>query len=146
LAAVRVEQPEVFAATHELLFELVASRRVTGVRVDHADGLYDPGQYFARLQRGAAERLNGAPPAAAGGAAPLYLVIEKVTAPSERLPADWPVAGTTGYDFAPLLNGLFVDARAEARLTYAYFAFLRERSDFDEIAYRSRKLIMALAV
>jgi (1->4)-alpha-D-glucan 1-alpha-D-glucosylmutase len=151
LAAVRVEDREVFEATHGLLFELIASREVTGVRVDHADGLYDPGQYFSRLQQGAAERWQRAirDATAAGDAAspaPLYLVIEKVMTPSGRLPASWPIAGTTGYDFAALVNGLFIDGRAEAKLTYGYFAFLRERIDFDEIVYRSKKLIMGVAV
>jgi (1->4)-alpha-D-glucan 1-alpha-D-glucosylmutase len=149
LAAVRVEEQAVFEATHGLLFKLIASREVTGVRVDHADGLYDPGQYFSRLQQGAAERWQVAVPdeiAAAALPEPLYLVIEKVITPSERMPASWPIAGTTGYDFAALVNGLFVDGRAEAKLTYGYFAFLRQRLDFDEIVYRSKKLIMSVAV
>jgi (1->4)-alpha-D-glucan 1-alpha-D-glucosylmutase len=133
LAALRMEDPAVFEETHRLLFELVRSGQVTGARVDHADGLYDPGQYFLRLQRGAGERR-------------LYLVIEKILASEERLPESWPIAGTTGYDFADLVNGLFVDPRAEAKLTHTYFAFLRERLDFDEIVYRSKRLIMGVAV
>jgi (1->4)-alpha-D-glucan 1-alpha-D-glucosylmutase len=132
LAAVRMEEPTVFEETHRLLFELIRSGQVTGVRVDHADGLYDPGQYFARLQQGAGR--------------PLYLVIEKILAPDERLPESWPIDGTTGYEFADLVNGLFVDPRAEAKLTHTYFAFLRERLDFDEIVYRSKRLIMGVAV
>jgi (1->4)-alpha-D-glucan 1-alpha-D-glucosylmutase len=132
LAAVRMEEPAVFEETHRLLFELIGSGQVTGVRVDHADGLYDPGQYFMRLQRRASDRL--------------YLVIEKILAPDERLPEAWPIAGTTGYDFACLVNGLFVDPGAEAKLTHTYFAFLRERLDFDEIVYRSKRLIMGVAV
>jgi (1->4)-alpha-D-glucan 1-alpha-D-glucosylmutase len=132
LAAVRVQDRGVFEATHRLLFELTGSRTVTGVRVDHADGLYDPGQYFERLRGGAG--------------APVYLVVEKVVTPSERLSAAWPIAGTTGYDFAALVNGLFIDPRAEAKLTYGYFAFVREQLDFEEIAYRSRRLIMSVAV
>ena len=91
-----VEEPAVFDATHRLLFELVASGQVNGVRVDHPDGLYDPAEYFSRLQRGAAERLtaataatvNAAPPE---GALPLYMVAEKILAPFEQLPAAWPL-------------------------------------------------------
>src|SRR5262249_59506458 len=88
--------------------------------------------YFARLRQGAGT--------------PLYLVIEKVLTPGEQLPTTWQIAGTTGYDFAALVNGLFVDSRAEAKMTYGYFAFLRERVDFEEIAYRSRRLIISVAV
>jgi (1->4)-alpha-D-glucan 1-alpha-D-glucosylmutase len=144
LAAVRMEDPAVFEETHRLLFELIGSGQVTGVRVDHADGLYDPGQYFARLQRGAGRAL--ATTRAEESGSPLYLVIEKILAADERMPGSWPIAGTTGYDFADLVNGLFVDPRAEAKLTHTYFAFLRERLDFDEIVYRSKRLIMGVAV
>src|SRR3989442_1180615 len=94
LAALRVEEPAVFEATHRLLFELVASGQVNGVRIDHPDGLYDPAEYFSRLQRGAAERLiastagagKAAPPE---GALPLYMVAEKILAAFEQLPAAW---------------------------------------------------------
>jgi (1->4)-alpha-D-glucan 1-alpha-D-glucosylmutase len=150
LAALRVEEPAVFEATHRLLFELVTSGQVNGVRVDHPDGLYDPAEYFSRLQRRAAERLPAA--AAIGDAAPperaspLYMVVEKIIAASEQLPAAWPVAGTTGYDFANLVNGLFVDASAEAKLTRGYFAFVQGRLDFDEIVYRSKKRIIHIAL
>ncbi|HEY2969227.1 MAG TPA: malto-oligosyltrehalose synthase [Casimicrobiaceae bacterium] len=150
LAALRVEEPAVFEATHRLLFELMASGQVSGVRVDHPDGLYDPAEYFARLQRGAAERLpagtaigDAAPPERA---LPLYILVEKIVAAFEQLPTAWPVAGTTGYDFANLVNGLFVDAGAEAKLTRGYFAFIRERPEFDEIVYRSKKRIMHITL
>ena len=146
LAAVRIEDPAIFEETHRLLFELVGSGQVTGVRVDHADGLYDPGQYLARLQQHALERLPARRAGADRGGGPLYLVIEKILAAEERLPESWPIAGTTGYDFADLVNALLVDARAEAKLTHTYFAFLRERLDFEEIVYRSKRLIMGVAV
>src|SRR5438552_2142084 len=150
LAALRVEEPAVFEATHRLLFELVASGQVNGVRVDHPDGLYDPAEYFSRLQRRAAERLPAFTPAMGDTAPPerasLYMVVEKIIAASEQLPAAWPVAGTTGYDFANLVNGLFVDASAEAKLTRGYFAFVQGRLDFDEIVYRAKKRIMHVVV
>ena len=150
LAAIRMEDPRDFEETHRLLFELIEAGQVSGVRVDHADGLYDPGQYFRRLQEGAAARRAGDRSAGAvddeQSRGPLYLVIEKVLVPDERLPAAWPIAGTTGYDFGDLVNGLFVDARAEAKLTRGYFAFLREHLDYDEILYRSKRLIMGVAV
>src|SRR5207244_12616278 len=116
------------------VFHLGAGGDVTGVRVDHATGLYDPAEYFARLQRGAAganlPRPDESGPTGAVGAnsvARLYLVLEKVTAAFEQLPAAWPIAGTTGYDFANLVNGLFVDGSAEAKMTRGYYAFIGER-------------------
>src|SRR5207249_4095134 len=99
LAAIRMEEPEVFEATHRLLFRLVREGAVTGLRIDHPDGLYDPADYFRRLHEGA------------GGE--IYVVAEKILAPGEQLPDSWATAGTTGYEFPNLLNGIFVD-RAQA--------------------------------
>jgi (1->4)-alpha-D-glucan 1-alpha-D-glucosylmutase len=146
LAALRMEEPAVFEASHRLLFELIARGEVGGVRVDHIDGLYDPVGYLVRLRSGAANaRCAAESPKPDAKDAPLYIVAEKITAVAESLPANWPLAGTTGYDFTNLVNGLFVDAGAEAKLTRSYFAFARERPDFDEILYRSKKLVMDIA-
>ncbi|HET7094372.1 MAG TPA: hypothetical protein VFI22_12860, partial [Thermomicrobiales bacterium] len=119
LAAIRQEEPAVFAATHEALLSLIASGAVTGVRIDHPDGLWDPAGYTRQLQAAAARALAGAPdpewtpqPAtldAGPDALPLYLVVEKILEPGEELPADWAVAGTVGYEFARVATGLFVD-------------------------------------
>jgi (1->4)-alpha-D-glucan 1-alpha-D-glucosylmutase len=150
LAALRMEEPAVFEATHRLLFDLVAGGQVTGVRVDHPDGLYDPAEYFTRLQRGAAARLppesGNAVSSEAATPMPLYLVLEKITAAFEQLPAAWPIAGTTGYDFANLVNGLFIDGGAEAKMTRGYFAFVGARLEFDEIVYRSKKRVMYITL
>lgn len=145
LAAVRMEEPAVFEGAHALLFELIGARQVDGLRVDHPDGLYDPLQYFERVQRRAAASLQPANPHAAGNEA-IYLVVEKITMPFESMPADWPIAGSTGYDFGNLVNGLFVDPRAESKLTRGYFAFVREQLEFDDLLYRSKKLIMTVAM
>ena len=102
LAAVRVEDPEVFEATHATVLGWVGAGQVTGLRVDHPDGLADPGAYLRRL---AAE----APSA--------WLVVEKILGPDEALPARWPVDGTTGYDALRLVCGLFVDDAGEPALT-----------------------------
>lgn len=143
LAALRMENETVFEATHRLIFELVAAGKVDGLRVDHPDGLYDPGQYFRRLQ----ERFAAMPhsglecaPGAAGGHS-LYLVIEKILAEFERLPA-WQVHGTTGYRFLNVVNGLFVDTRAESRLENIYARFIDQRIDFGDLIYRSKRVIM----
>ncbi|MFN8512984.1 MAG: alpha-amylase family glycosyl hydrolase, partial [Chloroflexia bacterium] len=89
LAGVRVEREDIFAATHRLLFSLVAQGIVTGVRIDHVDGLYDPNQYLQRLHEGLKEAANGPE-------IPIY--VEKILELDEALPKEWPVAGTTGYD------------------------------------------------
>mgnify|MGYP001170027266 FL=1 len=101
LAAVRVEDPEVFEATHAEVLRWAAQGRLDGLRVDHVDGLTDPGGYLRRL----AERFDG------------WIVVEKILAPRESLPRSWPVAGTTGYDALRQVCGVFVDPSAEADLT-----------------------------
>ncbi|HYZ52040.1 MAG TPA: malto-oligosyltrehalose synthase [Streptosporangiaceae bacterium] len=102
LAAVRVEDPEVFATTHRAVLGWVEAGQVTGLRVDHPDGLADPGGYL--------HRLRGAAPSA-------WLVVEKILGPDETLPCRWPVDGTTGYDALRLVCGLFADPAGEPGLT-----------------------------
>jgi len=120
LVGVRAEDPQVFAATHALMLRLVDGGRIDGLRIDHVDGLHDPVGYLRRLQAALAEaggRGGGGEPAAA------YVVVEKILSGDETLPEDWPVAGTTGYDFLNLVAGLFVDHKglAELERTYARF-------------------------
>ncbi|MGD0674815.1 MAG: glycogen debranching protein GlgX [Polyangiaceae bacterium] len=114
LAAIRMEEPEVFAAAHARLFELVFEGRVTGIRLDHTDGLYDPYAYFQALQHGLSESLRRA-----GGEPdrPMYVLAEKILEPGESLPRAWPISGTTGYDFLGAANGLWVDRAGEVFLT-----------------------------
>lgn len=144
LAALRMEDAAVFEATHRFVLELVAQGKVDGLRIDHPDGLYDPGRYFARLQERAGGRPLPTPPA--GEPLPLYLVIEKILADHEQLPADWPIHGATGYRFANLANALCVDPAAARRLTRIYDDFVGARTDFDELVYRAKKLIMDTAL
>lgn len=103
LVSLRMDRPEVFAESHRLVLEWIASGHATGLRIDHPDGLRDPRAYFERLQSEAA--------AATGN--PLYVVAEKILSAGEQLPDDWPVDGTTGYDFLNRVNGLFVSAASE---------------------------------
>ena len=149
LAALRMEQPEVFEQTHRLLFKLVSGGHVDGLRIDHPDGLYDPGEYFERLQARCAA-LQGEPGAQSAPAVraerPMYLVIEKILAEFEHLPERWPVHGTTGYRFANVVNGLFVDTDAGARMERVYSAFIGERIDFNELVYGCKKLVMRTAL
>ncbi|MCW5631772.1 MAG: malto-oligosyltrehalose synthase [Rubrivivax sp.] len=148
LAALRMERPEVFEATHALVLELAAAGAIDGLRIDHPDGLADPAAYFERLQRRYAEpaRLSPSPRAEAGGerpALPLYVVVEKIVAAHEQLPREWAVHGTTGYRFANVVNALLVDAGAKARLDRTWRLFVREEAeDFDTLAWHCRVLVM----
>ena len=147
LAALRIEEKTVFDDTHRFVLELLAQGKIEGLRIDHPDGLYDPGQYFRRLQQAAAGS-DGRVSVNEGGAGnlPLYLVIEKILADHERLPDDWPIHGATGYRFANLVNALFVDSGAERRLTRIYQSFTGVNDSFEEIAYDTKKLIMYTAL
>jgi (1->4)-alpha-D-glucan 1-alpha-D-glucosylmutase len=110
LVGVRQEDPEVFRLTHATILRLVAGGLVDGVRVDHVDGLADPAGYLERL--GLALRQAG------GGGTP-WVVVEKILEPGERLPA-WPVAGTTGYEFSAVADGVLVDPAAAGTFAERY--------------------------
>ncbi|RSS09035.1 MULTISPECIES: malto-oligosyltrehalose synthase [unclassified Streptomyces] len=114
LIAVRVEDPEVFEATHGTILRLLREGVIDGLRVDHPDGLADPDGYLARLH------------AATGGR---WTVVEKILADGERLPPGWPVAGTTGYDALRHIDGLFTDPDGAAELTACYRRFAAPRDD-----------------
>jgi (1->4)-alpha-D-glucan 1-alpha-D-glucosylmutase len=144
LGGLRVEDAAVFGPTHALLARLIRERVVTGVRIDHADGLYDPTTYFRHLQ-GLALDSAGAQPAERDGR-PLYVVAEKILSDHERLSREWAVHGTTGYTFLNAVNGLFV-RRAHARiLTRAYVKFTGRAQPFPEVAYHSKRLIMSTSM
>ncbi len=141
LAALRMEEQVVFDSTHSFVLDLIAHEKVEGLRVDHPDGLYNPGQYFRRLQQAV-----GGKPLKRGERLPLYLVIEKILADHEHLPDDWPIHGATGYRFANLVNNLFVDSTAERRMTRIYHDFTNTDTDFSTLAYEAKKLIMHQAL
>ena len=142
LAALRMEDERVFEATHRLALRLLEEGKIDGLRIDHPDGLYDPARYFSRLQEHFAS--NMAP--VTGPARPVYLVLEKILADHERLPEHWPVHGTTGYRFANVVSGLFVDASAEAHFDRIYNAFIRERVDYADLLHQCRLAVMKSAL
>lgn len=135
LAALRVERPEVFTATHRLVFDLVSQGKVHALRIDHPDGLYDPAGYFRAVREAIAAR-------GGQGDASIYMVAEKILIPPEPLPPDWPIAGTTGYDFANQVNGLLVHPEGEKPLTQLYTRITGEPVRFADLLYESRKLVM----
>jgi len=143
LAALRMENDNVFEATHRLALKFVAEGKVDGLRVDHPDGLYDPAQYFERLHRSMA---NAVKESTIDHSEPGYLIIEKILTGKERLRTEWPICGTSGYDFANLVNGLFVDNTAEARVERVYHSFIGRELDYEDLAYRGRKLIIRVAL
>jgi (1->4)-alpha-D-glucan 1-alpha-D-glucosylmutase len=141
LGGLRMEDPCVFAATHGLVLRLIQEGKLSGLRVDHADGLFDPADYLHRLQEAACRTLStrmGSAPER-----PIYLLVEKILGADETLPADWPVEGTTGYGFLNDVNGVFVDPANADTLRKIYARFTGRREAFSEIAYHGKRLITA---
>ena len=162
-----MENPEVFAATHGLIRRLLARGEVTGLRIDHCDGMFNPRQYLIRLQllyvasalRGETaqgptapngielevrDAMRGCDWAAAQG--PLYVVVEKILEPRELLPQEWPVRGTSGYDFVYLGNQIFIRRENERRFTRFYEKLTGEASDPEKIIYESKLNVMRNAL
>lgn len=183
LAAVCMERPDVFEKAHTLVFRLLDEGHLDGLRIDHADGLFDPTTYLWQLQQQRflqrcrrafdnmiegesfgesnadtvqwpdVERLlveffrsQRNESSTATTTQTLYLVVEKILEGNERLPTDWPVHGTTGYDFVIQLNGLFVDRENMRAMDSVYTKFSGQRASFSEIVYGSKKLIMKFSM
>jgi (1->4)-alpha-D-glucan 1-alpha-D-glucosylmutase len=127
LAGLRAEDPLVFADTHRLILGLVRDGVVDGLRVDHVDGLTDPAGYLERLRD------------ASGGA---YVVVEKILEPGETLPASWPAAGTSGYDFLNAVNQLFTDSAGEAAMRACYSRFTAESADYADVVHAAKLQVM----
>jgi (1->4)-alpha-D-glucan 1-alpha-D-glucosylmutase len=143
LAALRIEHPPVFDATHAFVLALAADGVIGGLRIDHPDGLFDPARYFTTLQQRYHDETAKRRPESAEASAGIYVVVEKIAAPHERVPEAWPVHGTTGYRFANVVNGLFVDTRAKARIDRIWRAFVgHEAQPFEEAAHDGRREIM----
>jgi (1->4)-alpha-D-glucan 1-alpha-D-glucosylmutase len=127
LVALRTELREVFEETHGTLLKLFRAGHIQGIRVDHVDGLYNPRDYLHRLRSGAPEA---------------WIVVEKILHPDEHLPSDWPVEGTTGYDFSFEIGSLFVDRSAERAFTDLYEEVTGERRLFHETAVACKRLVL----
>ncbi|HWY87760.1 MAG TPA: malto-oligosyltrehalose synthase [Gemmataceae bacterium] len=174
LAALSMERREVFTATHALILRLLQEGSVTGLRIDHPDGLYDPEQYLRQLQEEflldcARAAFGSQPPspgleweqlegAVRGGIAellsgekhsghwPLYVVVEKILGADERLPEEWPTYGTSGYEFLNAVSGIFVDAGAGPAFTRLYQEWIRDDTPFAELVYQKKILILQIAL
>ncbi len=128
LVGLRIEDDAVFADSHQLVLDLVGKGVVDGLRIDHVDGLRDPDGYLHRLDR------------ETGGA---YTVVEKILEPDEQLPATWPVAGTSGYDFITRVNNVFVAASHEPEMTDCYRRFTGDATTYDEVVRAAKLQIMS---
>ncbi|MDG4560173.1 MAG: malto-oligosyltrehalose synthase [Candidatus Competibacter sp.] len=127
LISLRVEDPRVFDFTHELILKLVAEEKITGLRIDHVDGLYDPAGYLHRLRERAPD---------------VYLVVEKILEHGEALPVNWPCQGTSGYDFLGMVDGLFCQAATEAEFTRIYHAFIGDTASCEALIDRNKRMIV----
>ncbi|HEX6289660.1 MAG TPA: malto-oligosyltrehalose synthase [Herpetosiphonaceae bacterium] len=171
LAAIRMEQPEVFTATHRMILRLLAEGSVNGLRIDHPDGLWDPARYFRNLQRHtllavARQHFDGDDEAWAEvepllseqymaacnddphslAARPLYVVVEKILGHGETLPDAWPVDGTSGYEFLNLVNGLFVDGANARAFDTLYSGFIQDRLKFNDLVLAKKRQVMLIAL
>lgn len=163
LVGLRMEDPEAFAQTHCLVRKLLAKQQITGLRIDHCDGMFNPRQYLIRLQLlyvasqccGESAKEPVAPNGIelevrnalrgydwARSEGPLYTVVEKILEPREALPHEWPVRGTSGYDFLHLVNQVFIQPQNEKRFNELYAQITGHSSDPDEIIYRSKLQVM----
>lgn len=133
LAGLRMENPELFRDSHRLIARLLDEDRIQGLRLDHVDGLRDPRAYLTRLRN----LVPGREP---------YLLVEKILAGHESLRQDWPVAGTTGYEFLNLVNGLFVDPAGERGLSRGYEQFIGAGTDFPALVIEAKRQILREAL
>lgn len=125
--ALKEENEKVFNHTHKLTFQLIKEKMFTGLRIDHIDGLYEPAAYLQKIRKKVGD---------------IYIVIEKILALDEKLQNNWPVQGTTGYDFLNFLNGIFCKSVTEAEFTRLYQRISDPRSLYDNLLYKEKKLII----
>jgi (1->4)-alpha-D-glucan 1-alpha-D-glucosylmutase len=170
LAAIRMENPQVFQIAHRLIFKLIREGSVTGLRVDHPDGLYNPADYFYQLQRGCfiqfclrvlpavpetseveekigrsyGEEIARDPSSSLR--MPLYVVGEKILTKGERMPEEWPIFSTTGYVFLNSVNGIFVDAGNAKACGDIYRRFIRTEVNYQDLIYQKKKVIACFPV
>ena len=163
LVGLRMEDPSAFAEMHGLVRKLLADHQITGLRIDHCDGMFNPRQYLIRLQLlYVASQCSGPTaqePVAPNGIElairdalrgydwtqsklPLYSVVEKILEPREALPREWPVSGTTGYDFLHLANHVFIQAQNDAKFVALYTKIIGHEVDPSELIYRCKLQVM----
>ncbi|MDD5010147.1 MAG: malto-oligosyltrehalose synthase, partial [Syntrophorhabdaceae bacterium] len=176
LGALHMQKEDVFRETHKLIFELIGGGKITGLRVDHPDGLYNPSEYFHRLQRECflqlrrayiekvkkearlpADYLNSEADEEIAGRyremldadpdyKPFYIIGEKILTKGEIMPEEWPIFSTTGYVFLNSVNGIFVDTNNGKTFDRIYRRFTKTNASFQDTIYEKKKLVMQVAM
>src|SRR5882762_1396158 len=146
LAAIRVENPDVFSTVHRIPFELIQKGLVSGIRVDHPDGLFDPLKYFQDLQAQAPLPGSVTNRSANGVRRHLYVAAEKILVKNEDLRPSWAIEGTTGYGFLNLLNGVFVDGSRKRVFQRLYRKFTGWSQSYSDLIYESKRLVMQVSM
>lgn len=163
LVGLRMEYPQVFAETHCMIRDLLAKQQLSGLRIDHCDGMFDPRRYLIQLQLlYLASQCYGPKPEGEVGPngieaellnhmqsydwsssqGPFYVVVEKILEPREYLPREWPVRGTSGYDFIYLATQIFIQGQNEKQFDAFYSRILGEKQDPDRIIYEAKLEVM----
>ncbi len=127
LISLRMEDERVFNGTHSFILNLVRAGKITGLRIDHIDGLYDPTGYLRRLRKKAGD---------------IYIVVEKILELNEDIPSLWAVQGTTGYDFLNHVNGIFCDEKNGRAFNRLYYGFTGFKTSYESMLYEKKKLII----
>jgi (1->4)-alpha-D-glucan 1-alpha-D-glucosylmutase len=127
LISLKVEEEKVFRYTHALILKLAREGKFNGLRVDHIDGLYDPLKYLSRIR----QELND-----------IYLTVEKILDLDEELPREWPVQGTTGYDFLNYVSGIFCDLQNERKFSQIYSRFTGLQTSYSGVVSEKKRLII----
>lgn len=127
LISVKVQEIKVFHKTHTLISKLVEEGKITGLRIDHIDGLYDPTEYLKRLREKTGD---------------VYITVEKILEVKEKLPEIWPIQGTSGYDFLNYVNGIFCKTENEKQITDIYQKFTRVESPYEQLFIEKKQLIV----
>jgi (1->4)-alpha-D-glucan 1-alpha-D-glucosylmutase len=146
LAGIKVENPKVFETIHRLLFKLLDEEKVTGIRIDHVDGLQNPKKYLASLQKHCEDGADGESAAHLSPDNGYYLIVEKILEESEQLRTDWPVHGTTGYEFAYEATQLLVDSSNADRFSRIYREFIDRYVHVESLIYEKKKLVMEVTL
>jgi (1->4)-alpha-D-glucan 1-alpha-D-glucosylmutase len=127
LISLRVENENVFNRTHSFIFKLIKEEKVSGLRIDHIDGLYDPSKYLKNVR----ERTKD-----------IFLIVEKILDLEENLPSFWPVQGTTGYDFLNYLNEIFCDRKSGKKFSAFYNKFSGLNKNYEQLVSEKKRLII----
>ncbi|HAX78272.1 MAG TPA: malto-oligosyltrehalose synthase [Cyanobacteria bacterium UBA11372] len=127
LISVKIQEIKIFHKAHALVSQLIEQGKVTGLRIDHIDGLYDPTEYLKRLRHKVGDA---------------YITVEKILELKEKLPESWPIEGTSGYDFLNYVNGIFCQRESEKELTNLYVKFTGLNSDYEEQFIEKKNLII----